>query len=92
MNHSTQHPDEYAAFTTPTNTPAAEDTQAPHAHHRARHHWRMWLMCLPMVLLVGALIATGRLGLGGLIYAAGCLLMMGLMMAWMNHGNNQPKH
>ena len=27
----------------------------------------MWLICLPMVLLVGALIATGRLGLGGLI-------------------------
>ena len=92
MNHSTQHPDEYAAFTTPTNTPAAEDTQGPHAHHGARDHWLMWLMCLPMVLLVGALIATGRLGLGGLIYAAGCLLMMGLMMAWMNHGNNQPKH
>ncbi len=92
MNHSTRHPDEYAAFTTPTNTPAAEDTQAPHAHHGARQHRLMWLMCLPMVLLVGALIATGRLGLGGLIYAAGCLLMMGLMMAWMNHGNNQPKH
>jgi hypothetical protein len=52
----------------------------------------MWLMCLPMVLLVGVLIATGRLGLGALIYAVGCLLMMGLMMAWMNHGNNQPKH
>ena len=49
MNHSTQHPDEYAAFTTPTNTPAAEDTQAPHAHHGARQHWLMWLMCLPMV-------------------------------------------
>ena len=83
-------PDEYAAFTTPTNTPPPKTPRA-HAHHGARQHWLMWLMCLPMVLLVGALIAT-RLGLGGLIYAAGCLLMMGLMMAWMNHGNNQPKH
>jgi F-type H+-transporting ATPase subunit beta len=53
MNHSTRHPDEYAAFTTPTNTPAAEDTQAPHAHHGARQHWLMWLMCLPMVRMWG---------------------------------------
>ncbi|GAA1775984.1 hypothetical protein [Nostocoides vanveenii] len=92
MNHSARRPDEYVAFTTPTSTSAPEDTQPPRTNHGARHHWLMWLMCLPMVLLVGVLIATGRLGLGGLIYAAGCLLMMGLMMAWMNHGNNQPKH
>ena len=84
MNHSARRPDEYVAFTTPTSTSAPEDTQPPRTNHGARHHWLMWLMCLPMVLLVGVLIATGRLGLGRLIYAAGCLLMMGLMMAWMN--------
>ena len=78
MNHSARRPDEYVAFTTPTSTSAPEDTQPPRTNHGARHHWLMWLMCLPMVLLVGVLIATGRLGLGG------CLLMMGLMMAWMN--------
>ena len=64
--------------------PTHGETRYLGTNHGARHHWLMWLMCLPMVLLVGVLIATGRLGLGGLIYAAGCLLMMGLMMAWMN--------
>ena len=39
-----------------------------------------------MLLVVAALIATGRLAAGGLIYALGCLAMMGAMMLWMNHG------
>ena len=60
--------------------------QAPHGH--GGHAWAMWLMCVPMLLLVGTLITTGRLGAGGLLYALGCLLMMGVMMAWMNHGTN----
>lgn len=78
----------------PTYAPVSPPTEpAPtEAARRRGHHWLMWLMCVPMLLLVGALIATGRLGAGGLLYALGCLLMMGLMMAWMNHGNNQPKH
>ncbi|WP_253272675.1 hypothetical protein [Arsenicicoccus sp. oral taxon 190] len=41
-----------------------------------------------MLILVGALIVTGGLGAGGLLYALGCLAMMGVMMLWMNHGNN----
>ena len=54
----------------------------------ARQHWLMWLMCLPMLVLVGALMATGGLGLGGLLYALACLGMMGAMMLWMNHGSH----
>ncbi|NYE00016.1 hypothetical protein BJY21_001200 [Kineosphaera limosa] len=45
-------------------------------------------MCLPMLVLVGALMATGGLGLGGLLYALACLGMMGAMMLWMNHGSH----
>ena len=92
MNHSTQHPDEYAAFTTPTNTPAAEDTQGPHAHHGARHHWLMWLMCLPMVAIVGFLVLTGAAGGGAILYALGCMAMMGVMMLFMNHGTQNSGH
>ena len=36
---------------------------------------------------IGMLIAAGGLGAGGLLYALGCLAMMGAMMLWMNHGN-----
>ena len=44
------------------------------AARRRGHHWLMWLSACPL-LLVGALIATGRLGAGGLL-ALGCLLAM----------------
>ena len=74
----------------PTYAPVSPPTEpAPtEAARRRGHHWLMWLMCVPMLLIVGTLIATGGLGAGGLLYALGCLLMMGLMMAWMNHGTN----
>lgn len=48
----------------------------------------MWLMCLPMLILVGALIITGGLGASGLLFALACLAMMAVMMRWMNHGGD----
>ena len=80
MNHSTQHPDEYAASPhrptrPPPKTPRATAPPGP------AMHWLMWLMCLPMVLLVGALIAHRSPSASAASFAAGCLLMMGLMMA-----------
>lgn len=77
----------YAPLTPPAE-PTPTESSPTEPGRRSGHHWLMWLMCVPMLLLVGALIATGRLGAGGLLYALGCLLMMGVMMAWMNHGNN----
>jgi hypothetical protein len=50
-------------------------------------HWVHLLMCLPMLLVVGFLVLTGRAGGGSLFYAVGCMAMMGLMMAMMNHGS-----
>jgi hypothetical protein len=44
----------------------------------------MLLMCLPMVVLVGALVATGAVGGGAILYAMGCMLMMGVMMLFMS--------
>jgi len=40
-----------------------------------------------MLVVIGMLIPAGGLGAGGLLYALGCLAMMGAMMLWMNHGN-----
>jgi len=45
------------------------------------------LMCAPMLLVVGYLVLAGRAGGGAILYAVGCLAMMGLMMAMMNHGS-----
>ena len=73
---------DYAQFTQPTQTPTPE-TPAPSRGHG--HGWLMWLMCLPMLVVIGMLIATGGLGAGGLLYALGCLAMM----VWMNHGNRR---
>ena len=58
----------------------------PPARHS--HGWLMWLMCLPMLILVGALIITGGLGASGLLFALACLAMMAVMMRWMNLGGD----
>ncbi len=59
---------------------------------RHGHGVLMWLMCLPMLTLVGVLIATGTLGTGALVYALACLGMMAVMMGWMNHGTGGSGH
>ena len=82
MQHQNTPNPTYAPLTPPTEPAPTE------AARRRGHHWLMWLMCVPMLLIVGTLIATGGLGAGGLLYALGCLLIMGVMMAWMNHGTN----
>jgi hypothetical protein len=75
----------YADFT--SHEPAAP-TERPATHQHGRGHgWLMWLMCLPMLALIGVLIATGTLGVGALLYAVGCLAMMAIMMTWMNHAD-----
>ena len=58
--------------------------QAPHGH--GGHAWAMWLMCLPMLLIVGLLILTGTAGLVATFYALACLGMMAVMMLFMQHG------
>ena len=77
----------YAPLTPPAE-PTTTESSPTEPGRRSGHHWLMWLMCVPMLLIVGTLIATGGLGAGGLLYALGCLLIMGVMMAWMNHGTN----
>lgn len=70
---------------TPLSEVPSDHSTSGHGHD---HGWLMWLMCLPMLILVLALLAAGRVGAVGLLYAVGCLAMMGAMMLWMNHGNS----
>jgi len=56
--------------------------------HGGRHRWMHVLMCAPMLLVVGYLVLTGRAGGGSIFYALGCIAMMGVMMAMMNHGSD----
>ena len=51
----------------------------PHGPHGG-HRWMMIACCIPMLVVVGALIATGIAGTGVIIYAVVCLAMMWLMM------------
>lgn len=74
--------------------PTAGGTQdEPHAHHgpqppskghpqagHGSHRWMMIACCIPMVVIVGILIATGAAGSGLLLYAAICVGAMALMM------------
>ena len=48
-----------------------------------RHHLLMMVMCLPMLLIVGALVTTGIVGAGAVGYAVLCIAMMAAMMRLM---------
>ncbi|WP_284550800.1 hypothetical protein [Aestuariimicrobium sp. T2.26MG-19.2B] len=45
-------------------------------------------MCAPMLLVVGYLLLTGKAGGGAVLYAIGCVAMMGAMMVMMNRGTS----
>ena len=80
---------------TPVAPRSDEQTESPgHDHpaalgnpHRGQsheghggHRWMMIACCIPMLLVVGALVITGVAGTGAIIYAVVCLAMMWLMM------------
>ena len=43
----------------------------------------MMLMCAPMLVIVVVLVATGTAGIGSVVLAVGCMVMMALMMRGM---------
>lgn len=54
----------------------------------AGHHWMMMLMCAPMLVIAVALVATGTAGVGTIVVALGCAVMMAVMMRGMGgHGH-----
>ena len=48
----------YAPLTPPAE-PTPTESSPTEPGRRSGHHWLMWLMCVPMLLLVGTLITTG---------------------------------
>ena len=62
-----------------------DPTSTTHQHgnshqHGKSHHWMHLLMCAPMLLVAGGVLAA-------LVPAISCMLMMWLMMRMMDHGS-----
>ncbi len=63
--------------------------QSPHEHPeqggapRWGHHLMMLACCIPMLVVVGVLVATGVAGAGAIVYALICTAMMAGMMFFM---------
>ena len=68
--------------------PTSHDThQVPRARRRDRlPHGRMMVMCVPMVVIVIALVAMGIASAGLLLAAVMCVAMMAVMMRAMSGG------
>ena len=68
----------------PTGEPQATGPQEPSQdRHGGRHALMMLACCIPMVLVVIALVATGVAGAGAVAYALLCIGMMAAMMLLM---------
>lgn len=65
-----------------THFTPAKPGQDPGGHKG--HNWMMIACCVPMLIIVIALVASGTLGAGALLLALGCTLLMVLMMVGMN--------
>ena len=48
------------------------------------HRWMMVACCIPMLVIVAALVASGAAGTGAIVFAVACLAMMWLMMRFMH--------
>lgn len=47
------------------------------------HRMMMIVCCIPMLVIVGVLVATGVAGSGFILYAVACIAMMAMMMRMM---------
>lgn len=89
-NRSTKHPVDVGpageradlnAHDQHNQTRNLDDNPAPGPHGlHGGHRWMMIACCIPMLVVVAALVATGIAGTGAIIYAVVCLAMMWLMM------------
>ena len=61
------------------------------SHHRGGHSWLMIACCIPMIVIAVALVATGVVSAGFLLFAVLCTAMMALMMRGMDHDGHQPR-
>jgi len=70
-----------------------ETNQAPrHGSRRFLAHGWMMIMCVAMVVIVVALVATGVASAGLPLAALMCVAMMAIMMRAMSHGGGGGDH
>ena len=55
---------------------------------RGGHGWMMIACCVPMLIIAGALVATGVVSGIFLVYVIVCTAMMAMMMKGMGHGGD----
>ncbi|MBC7596386.1 MAG: hypothetical protein H7288_21075 [Kineosporiaceae bacterium] len=72
----------------PSNRPLpppqpSEDDDHTGPAGRGGHRLMMIACCVPMLIIVGVLVATGVAGSGFIIYAVACTAMMAMMMFMM---------
>ncbi|MBC2644868.1 MULTISPECIES: hypothetical protein [unclassified Rhodococcus (in: high G+C Gram-positive bacteria)] len=58
----------------------SSDPEDQGAGGHSRHRWMMIACCIPMLVVAVALIVTGTVGIGGVVFALACLGMMAAMM------------
>jgi hypothetical protein len=68
-------------------TPHPRHAGAPVRGGHAGHGWMMLACCIPMLLIVIALVVTGLASASAILYALACVAMMAVMMAGMGHGS-----
>ena len=72
------------------------DIEHPPRHEAGRahggHHWMIIASCIPMLAIALILVVTGVAGVGFLVVAVMCTLMMALMMRGMSGGGGEAGH
>jgi hypothetical protein len=76
----------FSASSSPGEVPVAHDGHESHGAH-AGHGWMMLACCVPMLLIIVVLVATGVASVGLFVWAALCIGMMAMMMKMMGHGD-----
>ena len=77
-------------MTHPRLNPA--DSVHDHRAGNGRHGLMMLACCVPMLIVAVALVATGVVGAGFLVFAVGCTLMMAMMMRGMSGAGKPDMH
>ena len=62
---------------------SAHEQPGAHGGSRWGHHLMMLVCCIPMLVVAGALVVTGAVGAGAIVYAVICMAMMAAMMLFM---------
>jgi Flp pilus assembly protein TadB len=63
----------------PTRTGEGEHRDADERRARWRHHLLMFACCVPMLVVVGVLVASGTLSVGTALFALLCVVLMPLL-------------